>query len=417
MFRSIYQKYQLWWLLSLVISLAILMRTLHYPLSFNFSSDQAAFSITAYTQLKNSELALQGPPFSFKIGDKQVAQGPAIYYLQTLFLLLGNFDPLYASLAFTLFSCLMMIPLYIGTKLLFGDKAAWILVIIYALNPFYITYTKFLWNPNYQLSLLPWLFLLMGLYKKNPSGKIFFLLGFVTFLLLQLHYQFFIGLIGIITYYLIRKTNPLHWGLFILGGVLAYLPYLYYEITHKFYNLDTLWFFMTHRDILYSQNQDQSSLAPHYYLSLSFLAIFLMVGLVRKYLTKQIIIVTFLSLLGISGYYFIPMPKGAYGMAEDWNYQNEAKVHQILKEQQLDSFNLTNLEYDSLYHVQKYLLLKSGIEIETGNYYDNKYLFVVSPTPEIFSYPAYEIQSFQPSREIAKWPINEKYTLYLLERS
>ncbi len=164
-----WKKYQQTILLTFLISLAIFFRVLHYPVSFNFSSDQGAFSITALQQWQAKELALQGPPFSFHIGDKQVHQGPAIYYLQTLFLLLGNLDPLFASFVFTLFSSLMIIPLYIGSKLLFSQKAAWLLAAIFALNPFYITYTKFLWNPNYQFSFLPILLLTMGLY--NPESR------------------------------------------------------------------------------------------------------------------------------------------------------------------------------------------------------------------------------------------------------
>lgn len=415
-YRPTFYKYQQWYLLAGLIILAIFFRSLHFPVSFNFSSDQGAFSITALQQWQEKELALQGPPFSFKIGERQVAQGPAIYYLQILFLLLGSFDPLLSSLAFSLFSCLMIVPLYLGSKLLLNQKGAWILSIIFALTPFYITYTKFLWNPNYQLAFLPVLILLMGLYKKNNSKKLFFSIGLLTFFLLQLHYQFFIGLIGIVGFYLVNKTPFIKWSLFLLGGIIAYLPFLYYEITHHWYNTDTLWFFLTHRDILFAQNKDQSSFAPHYYLSLSFLAVIMIVALSKKYLSKYLIISVLVFLVSASAYYFLPLPKGAYGMAENWNYLDEAKVHQIIMTQKLDSFNVTNLEYDSLSYVQKYLLLKDQYPVDLSNYYNNHYLFVVSKKPDLFSYPAYEIQSFASSREINKWPINEQYILYLLER-
>jgi hypothetical protein len=187
-------------------------------------------------------------------------------------------------------------------------------------------------------------------------------------------------------------------------------------LTHKWYNTETLWFFLTHRDILFAQNKDQSSFAPHYFLSLSFFGLFLITYYLKEYLTKQLLTSVLLILLLISGFQFLPVPKGAYGMAEKWNYLDEVKIHQIVMEQKLDSFNLTNLEYDSLYQVQKYLLLKNNIQFDSNNYYDNKYLFVVSKKTELYSYPAYEIQSFQPSRQIKKWPINQQYTLYLLER-
>jgi 4-amino-4-deoxy-L-arabinose transferase-like glycosyltransferase len=365
----LFRKYQQWWMLTSLIILAVFFRTLYYSESFNFSSDQAAFSITAFNQLKDQELALQGPPFSFHIGERRVAQGPVIYYLQTIFLVIGQFDPLYASLAFTMLSCLMLIPLYIGTKLLMGQKAAWWLCVFFALTPFYITYTKFLWNPNYQLAFLPLLILAMGLYHQFNSAKFFFVIGFLTFFLLQLHYQFFICLVVLISYYLMNKTSLIQWLLFFVGGFVAYGPFLYYELTHKWYNTETLWFFLTHRDILFAQNKDQSSFAPHYFLSLSFFGLFLITYYLKEYLTKQLLTSVLLILLLISGFQFLPVPKGAYGMAEKWNYLDEVKIHQIVMEQKLDSFNLTNLEYDSLYQVQKYLLLKNNIQFDSNNYH------------------------------------------------
>jgi hypothetical protein len=405
-------------ILFLLIGLALFFRLLHFGDTFNFSSDQGAFSITALEQWQGQELALIGPPLSFHIGDKAIYLGPLNFYLQTIFLLLGGWDPQLASVWFTIFSCLMMVPLFYGSKSLLSQKAAFFLCLIYALNPFYILYTKFLWNPNFQFALSPLLIYAMGLYQTKSSKKVLFFVGLMLGFLLQLHYQFFLVLVGIWVYYIFwKKISLTQFIVIFLGIVFTFAPFIYYEFTHKFLNLNNLFFFITHRDILYYQNKDQSSFAPHYYLTLSFFILLFLISLFRQKISAKLITVLSGLLIVVSAFYFFPLSQGAYGMAENWNYQNEAKVHQIVRDQQLDEFNLTNLEYDSLYHVQKYLLKKDQIKIDDNNYYDNKYLFVVSKKPDLFSYPAYEIQSFKSSKLINQWPINSSYNLYLLERT
>jgi len=139
----------------LLIALFILVRSLHFTDSLNFSTDPALFATKALEIYRNKEVLLIGPTFSINLNGRYAFQGSVIYYYQLMFMLLGSWDPVKASYAFMIICALMTIPLYSGVKRLANERTAMLMAIIYALFPFYVNYTKFLWNPNFQLSLLP----------------------------------------------------------------------------------------------------------------------------------------------------------------------------------------------------------------------------------------------------------------------
>lgn len=402
----------------ILIALFLLMRFVNFSEHLNFSADQGKFSSKALEIWRDKKPTFVGPTFSFHIGERYVYQGPYIYYLQLLFLGLGGFDPIVSSVIFTIFASLMIIPLYIGARNLTNKNAALLITLIYIFFPYYIHYTRFLWNPNYQLVLLPPLIFLMGHFKKANSKLAFFLLSFLVGVLFQLHYQFFVAFVGIVIYYFgIKKIGWSYLGVFIVGVVTSFLPLIAYDLTHKFYNFQTLKFFIEKNEILYQNNKDSSSFAPHYYLALSFLTLLPATYFLRKAITRPVIVVIVLVSFGLSAFLYFPKPPGARGMSDNWNYLYEEKVNQIIIGEKLDSFNVVNLKYDTLSEVQKYLLKKDGIAINYDDYYSNEYLFVVTDREDYMNHPAYEIGSFKPSKVVRDWQINPQYKLILLERT
>ena len=172
-------------LLLLLIGIFIAIRSIHFTSYLNFSTDQGLFSLEALKIYNEKSLTLIGPPMSYSFQGRELFQGGIIYYGFLFFLLLGNFDPVTASYFFMLFAGVMLIPLFYGTKHLLSVHAAWVVALCYALLPIYIDYTRFLWNPNFQLVLLPVLLFFMGLFAKTEKHRYLFLVALTSGILLQ----------------------------------------------------------------------------------------------------------------------------------------------------------------------------------------------------------------------------------------
>lgn len=401
-------------LLIFFIVLFIGIRSLHFVSSLNFASDQGIFSTKALEIYKNRELLLIGPTFSLNIDGRYAYQGSVIYYFQLFFLLLGGFDPVKASYAFMVFCSLMTIPLYIGMKHLVNKQAALFMTIIYALFPFYVNYTKFLWNPNFQFSLLPLIVLFMGLYQKTRQSRYLFMVSFLSGVIVQFHYQFFLILVFLAAYYFVTCKNRVFFlAIFIAGFAIGFSPILIFELRHDFYNLNTVLLFFKHRNTL--GNNPISSPQDYYFLNLSFAGLIALLMFFRK--VKLPIKSMFFVLLVLSLALYLPTPSRGFRMVEGWKYQDELKVHQIIMGEKLDNYNIANVVYDMKANSQKYLLKKDNVNINFEDYYTNKYLFIMSNDNAYLESRSYEVAFFKPSRIIKQWKINDYFNLYLAERT
>lgn len=408
----------------LFIAIFILLRSINFTWHLNFSGDQATFSTKALEIYRSEKPVLIGPPISVNLNGRQVFQGPMIYYEFLFFLLLGNFDPVISSYLFLIFCALMIIPLYYGTKMLLNQRIAVILTAIYTVVPYYLDFTRFLWNPTFQLSLVPLLLLLMGLYKQKKSLWLFFGLSVLLGVMLQYHYQFILVIFGLLIYYLkVWKIKPKQIAIYFLGVVIGFSPVILFEVRNNFYNVKTL--------ILFVQNWAQvdkpgGTNRGHYFLSLSFMAIVLLLGLFSRMLNKikqkQFKAAYLLVILAVVIWDLIiysPKPKTAFwAAAESWNYPAEQRVYEIIKEQNLNNYNVTNLAYDTLATVPKYLMKRDNVKINYEDYYHNRYLFVVEDNKVIkfMDDPAYEVNAFRPYKLLKTWRINDFYNMHLVER-
>lgn len=396
----------------LFVILFIAIRSIHFQEFLNFSFDQAWISTKALEIWKNKEITLVGPGNSLVAGGKQVLQGSINYYFHLIFLLLGRFDPIASSYLLTLFNGLMLIPLYYGVKLLYDKKTAVFILIIYTFLPYYIDFTRFFFGPVFQLSLFPWLVLFMGLYKKLKKPAYLFLVFTMSGILLQFHYQTVVMLLILAIYYLWKKSNKLETALIMLAGfTLGYLPMIVFEIKNQFYNFKVLAEYLK-----YSKKPSDFFFIPHRYLSISLILLIIISPLYRKFLKSKTLLILGLVLLIIDLFIYLPKPKNAFGMSPNWNYLMEKKAYQIIKKESLKNFNVVNLIYDNLSVVIKYHLLLDNYPINYDDYYHNEYLFVINKDKNIFSNPAYEVNTFKPNKKLKQWRLNNSYSLYLFKR-
>lgn len=407
-------------ILILIVSVFIGLRSINYIYHLNWSGDQGSFAIETLRLFQTKTLTLIGPQISANLDGRFIFQGPLIYYGFMAFLFIGRWDPATASYFFMVFCAVMIFPLYYGAKKLINSKAAWILVIIYSFLPYYINYTRFLWNTTLLLSLLPFLILFMGFYKEKRIAFWFFMVSVWLGVLLQFHYQFILIIFGIFCYYFVfKRVKPVHILLFVSGISLGFLPLILFEFKHNFYNLHTM--------ILFAQNWSKVDkpggiTMPHYYISISFMIIVTILSLFAKRINKISYLVIGGSAVILSIYsliLYVPKPLQAFwAPAERWNYVAEKKVYDIIRSTKIrKDFNIANLAYyDTKSVVIKFFMKRDGYNIDYEDYYHNKYLFVVSKDEDYIINKSYEVDFFKPRVVLREWKINQLYNLFLLER-
>jgi 4-amino-4-deoxy-L-arabinose transferase-like glycosyltransferase len=406
-------------ILVIIFLLFIFLRSFHFSYFLNWSQDQAESGIAALKIWKEKKLTLIGPQISATYQGRLLFQGPATYYLFLLFLLLGQWDPVKASYFFMLFSGLMLFILYFGVKKLINKKAAWLAVLIYSFFPYYLNYTRFLWNSTLQFSLLPILIFLWANYKEKKSAKNLFFLSVFLGLLAQFHYQFVLVLLGFFGFLLVKKVELKKIVIYIFGVAIGLSPLILFELKHQFYNTQTALLFLQNWSKV---DKPGNATMPHYYLSLSFLLLITILLLFKNSinkLNKKFIVGLGLILFTISFLKNYQKPKQSYwAPAKFWNYPMEKKAYQIIKKTGLQKdFNVADLSYyNTKAAVIKYFLLRDGYRINYDDYYQNHYLFVISHNKEYEKALSYEVAFFKPRKLINQWQLNDYYQLYLFER-
>lgn len=406
--------------LFLIFIFFILIRSFYFSYFLNWSQDQAESGIVALEIWRNKKLTLIGPQISATYQGRLLFQGPITYYLFLLFLLLGQWDPIKASYWFMIFAAFMIFPLYFGLKKLINQKAAFIGVLIYSFFPYYINYTRFLWNSTLQFSLLPILIWFLAKYKKDQSKKNLFLLSFWLGLLTQFHYQFILVIFCFLIYLIVKKLNLNNLLIYFIGIAFGLLPLVLFELKHNFYNLQTA--------ILFLQNWSKvdkpgNITMPHYYLSLSFLLIIYLLLIFKNKINninKKLILSFGLIFVLIAFVINIKKPDQSYwAPAKYWNYLMEEKAYQIIKKTGIKKdFNVADLSYyNTTAAVTKFFLKRDGYQINYDDYYQNKYLFIISYGDDYKKALSYEVAFFKPRRLIKDWSLNDHYNLYLFERT
>ena len=398
----------------LIIISFIAIRSLHFVQTLNFSFDQGHGFTRILEMWKNKEITLVGPASSISADNKQLLQGSIIYYFTLLFALLGGFDPIKSSYILMLFSSLGIIPLYSGMKKLADKKAALLMVVLYALLPMFIDFTRFFFAPNYLVPLSTVLIYLLGLYKTKSKNIFLFLIFAYIGILMQFHYQIVIILFILFIYYSFIKRFNIKLILIMIGGFcVGFSPMILFELKNQFYNLNVI------KNFLFSTKPHSGTpfeILPHRYLAISIILLALISTYLRKYISYVLIIITMIVLVVLDAYIYLPKPSHGYGMSPNWNYLMEKKAYEIIKTQNVKNYNIVNHIYDNLSVVIKFHLKKDGVKINYDDYYHNDYLYVISKTENVFKDPAYELNTFVPNELINSWKLNDIYNLFLFKR-
>ncbi len=394
----------------------LFVRLYRFPDTFHFYHDQPLFSIKALEIWESKDIPLIGPPISFNLEGRQVFQGGIIYLAQLFFLLIGGFDPKNSTLAFILFSSLMVIPLWLGAKKMGGTKAATLAIATYAFLPPIITGTLELTNPYYQLALTPILIYILSHYLHRDTWQLAGLVGLAMGILLQFHYQFVL-VIMVVMFYLIICRPRITWvqlGAVLVGGAIGFSPLIVFELRNNFYNLRTIGLYLQHWDE-FARQLGGGGLPIQYFLSLMLVGVTVIATVLASKIPKPMIVVIVGVMAGWAVRDFVISPKQA-GILKNWKYQDELKVNEIVRRENLTNYNIV-MWYDTRSITQRYLFLINNTKFDFENYRNNQYLFVVYKNEEWQSDGAYELNTFKPAKTIKEWKINDSYNLYLSERT
>lgn len=414
-----------------VLFLYVALRSIHFTKYLNFSSEQASFSLKALELFQNKKIELIGPPISWRMGARYFFQGSITYYAMMVFLFLGKWDPAVSSYFMMFCGALMVIPLYLGVRMMSNKKAAALSILFYSYVPLYIDYSRFFWNPNLQFIFSPFVILFMGLYKKYKKPLFLLMVGLFLGLLLLFHYQLILVIIGLLTYYIIgqirntKSESPNNnkyqimqkMIVLILGFLIGFSPMLLFELRNQFYNTQTLFLFLrNYKTVFPSHKGEFVNFFGYYSLSSSLLICVTASIFLSRFTSRYVIIVVGIILVSYNLYRLVPSPTHAFGMVHDWNYSYELKAHEIISKEHLKNYNIVNLGYDTLAQTQKYLLKIDGVKENFDDYYHNTYLFVITDEKEYMHNPAYEVNTFTPSKVVKKWNINSRYMMFLLKK-
>ena len=398
----------------------ILIRSFHFVDFLNWSQDQAECGMAALDIWRNKKLTLIGPQISATFEGRLLFQGPITYYLFLIFLLAGSWDPVKASYLFMLFASFLIFPLFYGVKKLTNKKVAYLTVLIYSFIPYYINYTRFLWNSTLQLTFSILFIYFFSFYQKIKSLKYFFISSFFLGLLFQFHYQFVLVILSFFIYFLfLKKISIKKWSIFILGITLGFSPLIIFELKHQFYNTKTAILFLKNWSRV---DKPDNFTMPHYYLTLSFLSLIFLSYKFKNLINK--IKWKFIIILGIILFFTglfknIKKPNQSYwAPAKGWQYSMEEKAYQIIKKQPIKkNFNVADLSYyNTKAAVIKYFLKRDSFSINFDDYYQNQYLYVISKNDKYQNALSYEVAFFKPRKLIKKWYLQNDFYLYLFER-
>jgi 4-amino-4-deoxy-L-arabinose transferase-like glycosyltransferase len=236
-------------ILIVILLVAAVLRLYRISDYMTFLGDEGRDAIVAKDILQGN-FTLLGPRAS--AGDFFL--GPIYYYLMAPFLFLTNLDPVGPAIMVALFGiATVFLVYYVGLKF-FNEKAGLMAASLYAVSPLVIAYSRSSWNPNLMpfFSLLMLYLLYFGV--KKQKDKVFFLVGLLLGIAMQLHYlSVFLGVIIFMFVLLGELMLPkkkifiryvTHYGLLFVGFIVGLSPFLAFEIRHGFQNTRTIFKFI-----------------------------------------------------------------------------------------------------------------------------------------------------------------------------
>lgn len=246
--RSSFFKKQAFWIgvgFAIITLLSLLLRFNNFQLLVNFHLDPPLFMHDISKMFDEGRLSLLGPRVDSKIIEGRFFfTGPTFYYLLAILAIVLQWNIVLMTGFFALLWIVTFALIFVWLRERFGYLISLIVYALLSFLPFFLPYSRIIWNPN----LIPFLALLLFwfLEKRTKGARYYLLAGFAFGLGVSIHYG--VLLLGLVLlYYLVsdlkkKKFSGKSWGLLAGGAIMANAPLLLFEVRHSFYNLQTVIF-------------------------------------------------------------------------------------------------------------------------------------------------------------------------------
>jgi GT2 family glycosyltransferase len=196
-----------------------------------FIGDQGWFYLSAKEMLLTGNVPLVGIPSSVV----WLKQGPLATYLIALALAVGRYNPVSPAVLFSLLDILTVYFVYLIGKKFINPTVGLFAAAFYTTSPLVVIMSRMPYHTS-VIPLISTVFFLCLFYIGKQSKKLYFLLFFFLGLLIQLELSNSIVLILTIAYFYFNKIKINKPNLLrsIIGLIAGVLPFIVYDLTHKF---------------------------------------------------------------------------------------------------------------------------------------------------------------------------------------
>lgn len=389
----------------------------------NFTSDQGYLLLGAGQIIWERKISLIGPMVISKIVEgRGFFLGPLFYWFLVPLMVIAGFDPIKITWIFILLNLLAGLIIYkIGSDF-FNKKVGLIAFSFFTFSPFFIEYSRFIWNPN-LLALIGsgFLYALFSLNKK-PTLLPFFLAGVLAGIGAGIHYS---GLLLVLVFLMFITWKKL-WKLkgvllFFLGFLISSTPLLLFELRHNFYNIQTLFFIIRSGGL---QSSENLTFQWHYFLVLAPAVLLLGAKIIERLFSfNRIVGLEFLVFLLVFFILRIDFLRNhGFTMPEGWNIKGVQKAAALIhQDQKGKNYNVASLlDGDTRALPFRFFLKTLGEEpLSVEDYPESQTLYVITPKmskEQILQYPVWEIQTILPASFVWIREIQNEIYLYRLDR-
>ncbi len=240
-------------LLIFLVSISIFFRFWKIREYVTFLGDEGRDMIVLRNIFVEKHLPFLGP--SASVGGFYL--GPIYYWIAAPFLFLARFDPIGPSYMVAIFSVATVLLLYKFLRELVGFWPSFLVSLLYSTAPLVVRYSRSSWNPNPLpfFSLLLIYFIYRGI--KHKKYYYFFGAGAAFGVSIQLHYLALI--LAPLSFLIIilnekLKKFPIILSALVIGFIITFSPFLFFEIRHNFPNFRTILEFATRGGTVGYQN-------------------------------------------------------------------------------------------------------------------------------------------------------------------
>lgn len=203
-----------------------------------FLGDEGRDMLVVKRMIVDHKMTLLGPITS--VGSMYM--GPVYYYMMAPFLWLWHLDPVGPSVMVAILSLATIVLIFLTGRQFLNTRTGLIAAILYAFSPLTILYGRSSWNPNvvpFFSTLLVWSLLKVIVKDKK---KWLMVAGFSMGILLQLHYVTFMFLLIIpFMFFYFKPKVGVRWIIAsIVALIIAYSPFLLFEVRHGFVNTQSV---------------------------------------------------------------------------------------------------------------------------------------------------------------------------------